>query len=223
MEHRDIRERLGAYVLQALEPEERRSVEQHLGSCQHCRDEVARLSSLPGLLDRLDESDLAVAAAAPPTAESVLRGRVAARRAARRRLRGWQAATALTAAAAVAAVAVAVSGSSGPGEIPSRPLAITAADAGAATTSGEAAALQWEWGTTVSLDLADLPVREGYVVWVVATDGRREQAGTWGPTASHGATVRSASRIPTDEIARVEITDLDGGLLLVLRPEPEDA
>ena len=84
----------------------------------------------------------------------------------------------------------------------------------AATTTGQASASAWEWGTTVELQLADLPRRDGYVLWAVDDDGRRERAGTWGSTESGAALVRGASSIPRTELARVEVTDRQGRTLL---------
>ena len=44
---------LGAYVLGALEPGERRRVEEHLRSCPACAAELAEFAALPGLLNRV--------------------------------------------------------------------------------------------------------------------------------------------------------------------------
>jgi hypothetical protein len=45
---------VGAYVLGALVPAERDAFERHLGECSICREEVAELAVLPGLLGRID-------------------------------------------------------------------------------------------------------------------------------------------------------------------------
>ena len=71
----------------------------------------------------------------------------------------------------------------------------------------------WEWGTTVELDLEDLPPADRYVVWTVAADGRREQAGTWGWTASGHAYVRGASAIQRGDLAQIEVAEADGAVL----------
>jgi predicted anti-sigma-YlaC factor YlaD len=55
----------GAYVLGALTPTDRAGYERHLATCAECRDEVAELAVLPGLLSRLD-AETAVALAEPP-------------------------------------------------------------------------------------------------------------------------------------------------------------
>jgi Putative zinc-finger len=51
---------LGAYVLGALEREERARLEEHLETCAICRVELDRLAPLPGLLSRLtlDEAEV---------------------------------------------------------------------------------------------------------------------------------------------------------------------
>ena len=48
----------GAYVLGALSPAERAAYERHLSTCSACREAVAEIAVLPGLLGRLDEAGL---------------------------------------------------------------------------------------------------------------------------------------------------------------------
>ena len=48
----------GAYVLGALSPAERAAYERHLATCSFCREAVADIAVLPGLLGRLDPTDL---------------------------------------------------------------------------------------------------------------------------------------------------------------------
>jgi hypothetical protein len=49
----------GAYVLGALSPAERTAYERHLSTCSFCREAVAEIAVLPGLLGRLDPADFA--------------------------------------------------------------------------------------------------------------------------------------------------------------------
>jgi hypothetical protein len=49
----------GAYVLGALSPAERAAYERHLATCSFCREAVADIAVLPGLLGRLTDADLA--------------------------------------------------------------------------------------------------------------------------------------------------------------------
>lgn len=43
----------GVYILGALSPAERRAYEGHLSRCHPCRDDLASVAGLPGLLARL--------------------------------------------------------------------------------------------------------------------------------------------------------------------------
>ncbi len=45
----------GVYVLGALSPTERRAYEEHLSRCHQCRDDLASVAGLPGLLARLSQ------------------------------------------------------------------------------------------------------------------------------------------------------------------------
>ena len=118
-----IRSHLGVYLTGAIAPADRAALVQHLASCERCRDELAGLAALPGLLSRLP----AWAAAQPPgdsaaaherDAEEALPGRVLSRIAARRRRR-----RALTAVAVVLATAAAADWALRPGSPPAGPAA----------------------------------------------------------------------------------------------------
>jgi Putative zinc-finger len=63
---------LGAYVLGALDRQERGELEAHLDTCVICRTELERLIPLPGLLSRLStrEAERLVGAEAPPGSEA---------------------------------------------------------------------------------------------------------------------------------------------------------
>jgi anti-sigma factor RsiW len=56
---------LGAYVLGALDPEERRRVEEHVAACPVCAAELAELRSLPALLDLVGPDDVELVSVAP--------------------------------------------------------------------------------------------------------------------------------------------------------------
>jgi predicted anti-sigma-YlaC factor YlaD len=209
-----VREDLGAYVLGALEPAERHTVEAHLDACGSCRDELSRLSGLPGLLDRLsaEEAQLDVgdvrAAAARDLSRSVAGEYVRLRRAVTR----WR----LAAAAATFAALLVGLWSWSPWQPPPDRIvaAVVPVAEDAASTEGTVAAYAWEWGITVEIRVAELPARPQYVMWAVSRDGERQRAGTWGPTAHRGAVVRGASALPRDQLLRVEVTDELGQQLL---------
>lgn len=48
---------IGAYLLGALEPEERSAFESHIAGCDICRTELVRLAPLPGLLHQISPAD----------------------------------------------------------------------------------------------------------------------------------------------------------------------
>lgn len=56
---------IGAYVLGALDLQERLATEQHLGVCAMCRQELIEVAHLPGLLHRLTLDDVIKRAARP--------------------------------------------------------------------------------------------------------------------------------------------------------------
>jgi hypothetical protein len=64
----------GAYVLGALSPAERATYERHLGSCPACREAVAEIAVLPGLLGRLDSATALQMLAEDRSAEDVESG-----------------------------------------------------------------------------------------------------------------------------------------------------
>jgi len=56
---REIRQLLGVYVVGAIDPAERAEVDEHLGTCSACRDELACLAGLPAMLSRVPAEDVA--------------------------------------------------------------------------------------------------------------------------------------------------------------------
>src|SRR5689334_3963988 len=50
---REIKQALGVYVLGAIDPAERAQVDEHLSSCQDCREELASLAGLPAMLRKV--------------------------------------------------------------------------------------------------------------------------------------------------------------------------
>jgi predicted lipoprotein with Yx(FWY)xxD motif len=145
-----IRPLLGVYVTGAIAPADRAALVRHLASCQRCRDELAGLAALPGLLRRLP----ARAAAQPPGAGAAapgrdsgeaLLGRVLSRMAVRRRRRRW----ALATAAAVLAAAAAAGWALRPGLPPPGPAAagtvLEAERIGGVTVLADAAGFTLYW------------------------------------------------------------------------------
>jgi hypothetical protein len=106
---REIRQLLGVFIVGAIDPAERVIVDEHLGQCSYCRDELAGLAGLPAMLSRVPAADVERLSAEPsglpemtePSAEllnSLLR-----KVSAKRRTRLWRGAMAIAASAAIAA------------------------------------------------------------------------------------------------------------------------
>lgn len=210
--HRELREALGAYALAVLPPGDRAAVEAHLAGCATCRDRLASLAPLPGLLARFDPDEAArVAASARPAAGvEALVARL--RRRQRRALRRWRWATgAAAAAAAVLATLVALPTP----DVEAPPvLPIVVVAPAAVGAQGTASTLAWDWGTTVQLDLSGLPEAERFEVVVVTVDGVRELVGSWSGTATGAVRWRGGTAVAASNVARIEVTDREGRTLL---------
>jgi hypothetical protein len=218
--HRVLREQLGAYALGALEPRERAEVDAHLQECASCREELARLAALPGLLARVSPDEAADPRPAPgDVGERALAALATRRRDERRRRRRWGAGLAAAAATVVALglVVVATGGDGGGRGVPLR-IEPVAADAG--SVAGTAWAEGREWGTAIGVDLRRLPDRPAYALTAIARDGHREVAATWAATEAGAAEVEGSCAIRPDEMAGYEVTAGDGEVLVRLEAGP---
>ena len=146
-----------SYVLGALDSAERLQFEDHLSQCEECRGEVAEFAPIPGLLSKLDgyESEPAPTRVANMASDQV-RSDWSSLQHSRKR---WQWIAA--AAAVIAVVAMVVSA------LPtSRQETVWIVESSVSAT-GTIELESRAWGTAIHLDLADLPLREGYIAWVI--------------------------------------------------------
>lgn len=218
-----------AYVLGALSPADRRAFEDHLRDCAACRESVQRLAGMPGLLALTSETS--VLENGPPVPASLLTGLLARARMTRRRRR-WLVGGAL---AASFAVLVAVGGTllvRSPVDEPA-----TTAGGGGATTSVSAspvpqvpmtqllpgpmtASLELvdkRWGTAITVVCEydqEIDTSLVYDLTVIDTDGNLNPAGTWRGVPGVTAKVATATAIPRDHIAALEIRLPDGEPIL---------
>jgi hypothetical protein len=202
---------LGAYVLGALDPAERRQVDQHVDRCPACAAELAEFAALPGLLDRVHLEDLQ---AAPVTPSPDLFDRVSAAAAADRR----------PAPGARAAA---------PGRRGRRPLLVAAAvlavlGAGAGITSwvlgaGEethsvvagpvhmsVTAIEQGDGTSLDVSVAGVPPRTNCKLIVVDRAGDRHPAGEWSATYEGKAWFKGWSDVDRSHVKDVVLLGTDG-------------
>jgi len=207
---------LGAHALGALDPDEAQTVEDHLAGCAACREEHARLSALPGLLDLVAAEPVVVDHSAPPDLEARVLGsfdrsltRGERRRAYARRGPALVLGGALAGAAASVAI-LAFTGTIGSGaRDTSRTIPLTGA--GAAAT----AVLQpTPQGTHVDLRIDALPPtrgREVYEVWFVRPGGR-VSAGTFTTAATSMSRISLTSAAHAGDYVRIGITREPDGL-----------
>ena len=97
---------LGGYVLGSLDPAEMDEMRGHVSECPHCGPEARALASLPGLLDRIEPSDVPPPTLSPGVEEAVLDRFARERRRAPKRRRGLLTVPRLAALGAAMAAAV---------------------------------------------------------------------------------------------------------------------
>ena len=224
---RDIRQLLGVYVLGAIEPGDRALVDEHLGECAACRDELAGLAGLPAMLSRVPAADVAHLALAPderpdaPPAQ-ILDG-LLRRVAAQRRRRMWQ-----SVAAAAAVVVIAAGGAAAATELAAPAGAPAAAPAAkvatAASPGGRVSAVvdysPASWGTAMRVQVNGIKPGTTCQFWVVGSDGTVSPAGTWTVSGLYGydqkAWYPASVNVATSSVHGFRLTA--GGTLLLSIP-----
>jgi hypothetical protein len=204
---------LGAYVLGALDPTERSAVDAHLSGCAACREELAGLAAMPGLLSRVRVEDVIEPEPAPsPAAADRLIGRLRAARRVRRRRLG--AAIGAVGLAAVTAAAI-VLGTGGTNV--TKPNTNTASISAANPRTGVAASFGLRpapWGTAVRVRLRGVPPKTRCKLIAYSRSGEREVAGTWRASYDGTADVQGSTAIPRSRLAAFEVLTAAGHRLV---------
>ena len=222
---------LGVLVLGALDPAERLRVEEHVAVCARCRDLLAELAPLPGLLNRLEPAQAEAGLPRPPdrlldaAMQAVAEPREVGRSAGRRR---WLAA-AVAAAALVLAAGGAFLATRGQVEPPvAAPTATSSAPRtgivlwdGASTDGVIQASVvltPQESGSRLSMILSGVSSGQRCDLVIESADGRREVAATWQATYEGAANVTGSTSVPAQRISRMLVTTPKGDTLLQLWP-----
>jgi len=214
-----------AYVLGALSPVDRQAYELHLRDCPDCRACVQRLAGMPGLL-ALTTAE-AVEGPGPQVPPTLLPGLIA-RVGADRRRRRWLIGGALAASMAIVATLVSLlvlraptpaATTAATTTAAAEPLSMTQVLPGPMTASVELDAKKW--GTAITVDCkyaeyADTSV--SYDLAVIDIDGHVSQAGTWRAVAGASMRVATATSVPREHIAAVEVRLPNGRTILRTGP-----
>jgi anti-sigma factor RsiW len=183
---------LGAYVLGALDPAERRAADAHLAACPACAAELAGFRRLPALLDRVPADEVT---AEPVTAPPELFARVSAavRQPVRRRRMAGAAAAAVLVTGGVTWAAV-------------RGADVDTAEAGGVRMS--VAAEGQGVGSALDVTVAGLPAGVECELAVVDEDGGWHPEGDW-TTYGGELSYRLETDVPPGELAEV-VLQADG-------------
>ncbi|WFE50679.1 MULTISPECIES: zf-HC2 domain-containing protein [unclassified Micromonospora] len=221
----------GAYVLGALAPAERAAYERHLSGCASCRESVAEIAVLPGLLGRLDPAGLEqiLPPPAPPRVPALLDEARRRRRRQRSADRRRYALTTLAAAGLALVVGV------GTAAVLPRPVA---PPPGAQSTPGPQVSMVamrpvaqagpvhadiglvgTKWGTRVTMRCgydARTSYGKAYPFRLVARgpNGATEQIGSWLAAPGDDLSFTGATRFTDAELTSVELQKADGTPLL---------
>ncbi|HET8680518.1 MAG TPA: zf-HC2 domain-containing protein [Micromonosporaceae bacterium] len=213
----------GVYVLGALSPAERAVYERHLAGCPSCREGVADLAVLPGLLGRLDPAtaEQVTQASAPAEPDRLPRLLAIARADRARQRRRWRAGVAALAACLVAAVAIGVgTGQEAPVDqpVPVTLVAMTPVSGSGAVTA-EVGITVTTGGTlvTVHCSYRSAERRRPYTfrLYAVAVDGSSEQVASWFAAAGDDLRFEGLTRIEQSNLDRIEVRRADGTPILV--------
>jgi len=225
---------LGAYVLDVLDPEERRQIEQHLAGCAECRAELAELEAVKDVLDELPPEALMHG---PPDADLVLQKTLRQMRSesTAQDRRGWS--MAVAAAAIVVAVALGAGvaigrGTNGTiqgGGANPQPSVITVNPPGSPLPSGTRSGKTTDPTTGATIDatvvpaagwvrvnalVGGIPVGENCRLVVVGRNNPNgEIAGGWivsAKGAKDGTPLNGSAAVPPGEVTAIKVVNTAG-------------
>ena len=214
----------GAYVLGALSPAERAEYERHLSTCPSCRESVAQLAVLPGLLSRLDPAMVAtIETQASPTRLPRLLAKASKRRRSERRRRRWY-----SLAASIIAIVLGASVGLGVGMVSASnapPVLLTSMDSvvGPIPMTAKIGLTKVDDGTEIVMECTyakgstlEWPVQ--LAVYPRTAGAEPEKLGRWIAESDQDWSLRKHTHLLPQQIGRVELQSSDGKPLLIWVP-----
>ena len=219
-----IRHALGVYILGAISPPDRSTVEHHLARCADCRAELAGLAALPGRLGSVPAADITRMAGderggagrgerPPDVPLQTLLDRAAR---VRRRLRWRRIAIAVAAVVIVGGGAVSVSRVlySPPTQPSASAVPWAATVTGSDPQTGMSATVKYlirPWGLALKVQVSGISPGTRCELQVVDARGRDVPAGGWMVAAGHaGAWYPASSPLPAADVRGFLITTAQG-------------
>jgi Putative zinc-finger len=208
-----------AYLLGALDADERLAYEAHLATCRRCRASLDEISAIPPLLAGLDESVFAASPEAAPTLlpDPMLPSLLQAvgRQRARRR---WLTAGLglLAAACAIALIVIVLPSGSG-----SRPAPRAMAALVATRVEATIALRPRSWGTEIDLTCwyqrgAAEPPSDRYELVAHGADGATYDLGSWRLAPGRRVIFATGTALTESQIKNLQITQPNGLAILAL-------
>jgi len=202
----------GAYVLDALPPDERAAFETHMATCAACQARVDEARAAAGLLVGLTEADIADPGPLPDTLLPGLLRRAGREHTRRRFMTG---SVGLVAAASVTALVVVLWPGSSTTTAPAEALSPVVPSPVTAT----ATLVSKAWGTEIDLHCHysdNVDRYEPYKMVVIDTHGGQHAVGSWTLSPGHEVDFTAGTAVPESDIAQVQVTREDGSPILQL-------
>jgi hypothetical protein len=209
-----------AYVLGALDSEDRRAYERHLAKCARCSSAVAEFAGLPGILSKLSNEDAVALLASDDvtvgvddhlrdgvhTPGLVQRLAVAATRR-RRRIRWGMLGAAIAVVALVTIGGVAFTASQGPAvtTVAMAPIQQQHVITASLAVTRKAWGTRFDWSCSYPAGSGIYSTPVSYDLVVVKKSGAQSVVATWSSIGPHAAGLSASSDIAFGDISSVEI------------------